>query len=412
MEIKDILAAREERREIISRLSLDGAVVSVKANIPGANKNTPTAYLATSYFARLAELSGVSGLRAYGGADGRCYIGRCYDAIEAKRALSKIEEEHPIGRLIDIDVTDRTADRSLSRGGMRRCFLCGQAAFVCARLGTHKADELISFFDKSIIDYFTSLMSEVLAESMKFELMLTDKFGLVSPTSNGSHTDLSYEIMQHAIGVIAPVLAKCFSVGLLSEDVRGLLIHLRPLGLLAEEKMLSVTDGSNAYKGFIFVGGVLLAAAGYALGMGLSFDEIYSVAAEISADMDSGMPTDTFGHKARSLGFGGIYAEAKGGFPTVAYASARLLSGQGALPLLCEIVGKADDTVLLKRAGNKEKYEYYKALISTVNTEDKDALAMINALCEKERISIGGSADILIAAHLMQSIKNLFKWGD
>lgn len=411
MEVNDILEAREARRELVSRLCKDSAVITVKANIPGADKNIPHALLCTAYFANVAKNRGAYSLFADNSADGRCFIGRVRSAETAKTELSKIEEEHPIGRLIDIDVTEKASDRSMSRGKLRKCFLCGEAAFVCARRGGHKKESLISYFKERVEDCFLALACETLREAMFAELDLTDKFGLVSPTSSGSHTDLDYGIMAKAIGAIAPTLAECFVKGLVAERPEGLLTSLRPIGIRCEEKMLSVTGGANAYKGFIFVGGALLAASGYVLGHGLPFDSCYVTAAKICADMDAGMPSDTFGHFASLSGFGGIRAEAKAGFPTVNYACTRLLGGCESLRLLTEIVGKAEDSVLLKRAG-REKYDSYQKLISSVNTEDREELKRVNDLCESEGISIGGSADILIAAHLMQKIKNLFMWGD
>lgn len=412
MEINDILAAREARRELVSRLCRDSAVVTVKANIPGGNKNTPHAMICSAYFALIAKNMGAYSLFSDKSADGRCFVGRVNDANALKAALSKIEEEHPIGRLIDMDVTEKGAEHSISRGNLRKCFLCGEAAFVCSRRGGHKREELIAYFNKRTEEYFSSLVSVTVSDSMLAELNLTDKFGLVSPVSSGSHKDLNYEIMKHAIGVIAPILTECFTVGLIAEHPEGLLSILRPIGVRCEQAMLRATHGANAYKGFIFVGGVLLAAVGYVLGNGLAFDFIYDVAAEICADMDKGMPHDTFGHKAALDGFGGIRAEAKAGFPTVNYACDALSSGIEGLSLLTQIVAKAEDSVLLKRAGNKERYLYYKKLISSVNTKDDGETKKINALCESEGISIGGSADILIAAHLMQKIKNLFMWGE
>ena len=412
MVANDILTAREERRAIISSLAAKSAVVSVKSNLPGENKNTPEAYLCTSYFARIAEEVGSYGMKAYLGADGPAYIGRAEDGALMKKRLSEIEADHPIGRLIDMDVTEMGGDRSLSRTGMRLCFLCGEPAFVCARRGAHKREELIDYFNTSARGYFTSLMAGITSEAMLDELELTDKFGLVSPVSNGSHNDLNYGIMRKAIDAIAPTLAECFAVGLSAECTEGLLSVLRPLGLKCEGEMLSVTLGANAYKGFIFVGGVLLAAAGYAVGRGLSFDEVYSVAKKICSDMDAGLPTDTFGHKARTLGFGGIRAEAMAGFSSVKCARVMLSEGKSPLSVLSFTVGSIEDSVLLKRAGTRERYEYYKALISSLDVSDGDALAKINSLCESEGISIGGSADILIAAHLMQKIYNLFKWGN
>lgn len=412
MEADRILMAREERRRLVSGLSRRGAVVTVKANVPGADKNTPCAMLCTAYFARLAENMGARDLVSLGGADGRCFVGMISNAGEYKSAAARLEEEHPIGRLIDIDVTDTMGERSLIRGAMRRCFLCGEPAFVCSRRGTHTREELIEYFDGSTESFFTDYMCRLTLEAMMAELEIEGKFGLVSPSSPGSHRDLDYRIMRAAAEAICPTLYRCFSVGLNARRAEGMLSALRPVGMLCEEKMLRATGGANAYKGFIFVGGVLLAASGFAIGRGLPFEDIWDTARRICLDMNAGMPTDTFGHFAYlKNGFGGIRGEAEAGFPTVKYAEKRLspeLDAGSRLRALAETVGRAEDSVLLKRAGSPERYEYFKRLISSVNTEDKEELERVNRLCVSENISIGGSADILIAAVLMRKIRNSF----
>ena len=412
MDAELILKAREQRRDLISRLASEGAVVTVKANIPGKNKNTPAALLSAAYFARLQEGLGAHSFVSLSGADGKCFVGRINDAGSFKADAVRLEEEHEIGRLIDIDVTDAASAYSLTRGGMRRCFLCGEPAFVCSRKGTHTREELVNYFDSKVSNFFRTFIGELTFAAMMSELELEDKFGLVTPTQRGSHRDLDYAIMRSAALAICPMLAECFLVGLCAEREEGLLGELRPIGIICEEKMLAATDGANAYKGFIFVGGVLLAAAGYSLGHGLRLDGVYDVARSICLDMHEGMPSDTFGHHAfRESGFGGIRKEAAHGFPTVKFAEGRLsddVSPSSRLRTLADIVGKTDDSVLLKRAGSSERYEYYKRLISTLDTENKEALAAVNKLCLDANISIGGSADILIAAVLMKKIKNSF----
>lgn len=412
MNAERILQAREERRTLVCELSRHGAVVTVKANVPGMDKNIPAARLCVAYFARLAENMGAHDLVSLEGDDGKCFVGKISDAEEYKAQAVSLEENHPIGRLVDIDVTEKCTDHSLTRGRLRRCFLCGEAAFVCSRRGSHTKNELIKYFDKSTSDFFLDYISRLSYEAMMAELELEDKFGLVSPTSCGSHCDLNYGSMLAAAETICPTLAQCFIVGLNAARAEGMLLRLRPIGVLCEEKMLKATRGANAYKGFIFVGGVLLAAAGFVIGQGLSFANIWQTARKICLDMLDGMPEDTFGYTAFTKnGFGGIRAEASAGFPTVRFAEEQLsaeLDSTSRLKVLTDIVGRAEDSVLLKRAGCIERYEYYKDLISSLDVKNKEELERVNRSCVSENISIGGSADILIAAVLMRKIRNSF----
>jgi holo-ACP synthase CitX len=78
------------------------------------------------------------------------------DAVETKINTCKIEDEHPLGRLFDIDVigtdgiplsrkdlTDNDLDRTpLFRKGPRKCLLCDNDAGICMRSGQHSPAEI------------------------------------------------------------------------------------------------------------------------------------------------------------------------------------------------------------------------------------------------------------------------------
>ena len=412
--IDKILSARDRRRTVISKMSQTSDVVSVKANVPGGNKNISHSVMLVSYFSRIIKNRQCRDIEMHGGFDGAWSAGRVQSGENFKKASVSIEENHPLGRFIDIDVTLCGEEKSLSRASMRKCFLCDNPAFVCGRAGTHSAEELLNCFTGSTEKYFENLISYIVFESMMAELNLENKFGLVSPTSNGSHKDLSYNIMKRAAEAVSKPLSECFLRGLRSETPEGMLKYLRPIGLSTEERMLDETCGANAYKGFIFVGGVLLGAVGYAVGRGLEFSDVYRAASEICRDINDEPPCNTFGYFAfKELNFGGIRKHAKNGFDVVKLAEERLdndLSQDSLLSVLTAIVGKIDDSVLLKRAKSIERYLYFKEKISTLRLSDSDELLKLNRLCEEENISIGGSADVLIAAVMMRKLRELFLW--
>jgi len=64
---------------------------------------------------------------------------------ELKQATTRLEEEHPLGRLWDLDVID-PLDGPISRKTLglpaRRCLLCGEDARVCGRSRAHSLKEL------------------------------------------------------------------------------------------------------------------------------------------------------------------------------------------------------------------------------------------------------------------------------
>jgi holo-ACP synthase len=67
------------------------------------------------------------------------------EAHALKEATTRLEDEHPLGRLWDIDVIDPLRG-AISRKDLgqpsRRCLLCAEDAHACARSRAHSLDEL------------------------------------------------------------------------------------------------------------------------------------------------------------------------------------------------------------------------------------------------------------------------------
>ena len=81
----------------------------------------------------------------------------CLIAIEGKPAaikgaMTELEEQHPLGRLFDIDVLD-AAGHKLSRPTPRRCLLCSEQAQVCARSRRHSVEDLTSRIQEMLLEY-------------------------------------------------------------------------------------------------------------------------------------------------------------------------------------------------------------------------------------------------------------------
>ena len=64
---------------------------------------------------------------------------------ELKRICEDFEEKHPLGRFIDVDVTDFSGN-PVSSGKLKHCFFCGQkSAIECRREKSHDLKELRDF---------------------------------------------------------------------------------------------------------------------------------------------------------------------------------------------------------------------------------------------------------------------------
>ena len=68
-------------------------------------------------------------------------------AAQAKEVTVEIEEKHPLGRLMDIDVIGPDGV-PVSRTGdghpQRRCLICNDDARACMRAATHSVTELLA----------------------------------------------------------------------------------------------------------------------------------------------------------------------------------------------------------------------------------------------------------------------------
>ena len=74
--------------------------------------------------------------------------------LDVKKACCEIENEHPYGRLMDLDVLERVGETvvpvSRDRVGEkpRRCLLCDRPARECMRAHTHTPSEISAAIDR------------------------------------------------------------------------------------------------------------------------------------------------------------------------------------------------------------------------------------------------------------------------
>jgi holo-ACP synthase len=80
-------------------------------------------------------------------------------AYRLKSITVQLEEDHPLGRLFDMDVVDQTG-RQITRAEMnlptRRCFICDEEAKICARNRTHRLEDLLDRISSIAETYFNN----------------------------------------------------------------------------------------------------------------------------------------------------------------------------------------------------------------------------------------------------------------
>ena len=411
----EILKNREQRHDFIRPFIDQGNVaLSLKANIPGPDKRIFIAYVVVGYYELVLADIGYSEKFRLEGADGPSivYIFKDVDAYELKQKMVEIEEYSPYGRLVDLDVHSESL-KSMNRKEPRKCLICGKNAFECSRNQTHSYDDLLNKVNEIALNTSSELILKAIDQAMTYELHLDPKFGLVTPTSMGSHHDMDYQTMITAKKAIMPYFNQMFRSGWEARSLSQLFKQARDIGKEAENAMMLATNGVNCYKGLIFNLGLLVAATGFSFQKKRPLVDIFDLIKNMTSSLinEFGKSLDTDGLKAyQQYGIGGARMEAMKGMPTVQKISAIIndFEDKTLYQALVEAIVLSEDTVLAKRAKNPETMAMVKAMFKTLDVTDKDQLEKMTTWCIKKGLSFGGAADLLVSAIFYRLIDNLW----
>lgn len=148
--IEDMMACRDRRFAIQQKYlaKYKCPVLSFALNIPGpvkTNKQLHNCFAAaTDAINKTLSTMNISVLESIQFNDKTgdelllCFDG---DASLVKNAMTKLEEEHPLGRLYDIDIIGIDGMK-LSRHAFRKCLICDCQAQECARSRKHSVEEM------------------------------------------------------------------------------------------------------------------------------------------------------------------------------------------------------------------------------------------------------------------------------
>lgn len=399
-----ILENREEKNMFIQKHVDKYQVITLKANIPGNDKNIKEAYVLINYFDKLLHNLGFEKSYFLDGADGPMYIYFTDKNNNVKEKTIKLEES-TLGRFVDIDVFN--SYKSENRTNLRKCFICDKPAFVCAREKNHSLDELLKYLKQTVENELVTIIRNLCDKAIMEELNIHPKFGLVTPYSNGSHKDMNYELMIKAKNAILDSLSEMFKIGYVEDGLDEIFVKIRIIGKNAEENMFKKTEGINAYKGLIFDLGLIVSAVGYKLGHIKDeidiFESVKIMTKGITKELECG--NETFGKIAyQKYGIGGARSEAESGFIHVQELLKRNLNN---LESLIYLIVNIDDTVLLKRCGSYSKYMDVKEQFKRLNNNEE--ISNMTKKCINENLSFGGAADLLIVYVFLKSFNQIIK---
>lgn len=339
---------------------------------------------------------------------------------EIKQICEDFEENHPLGRFVDVDMNDQQGN-SVSSGKSKMCFFCHEKpAIECRREKAHDFETLRSYMFSEMAMYCLKQREELVSKEISSlamkailsEISLTPKPGLVDKFSSGSHADMSYQTFMDSTAAIAPFFGELILEGFIfnTEDLTKALPVIRNIGLRMEAAMFEATHNINTQKGIIFLMGLSLFACGKLFSQNDHFnkEEFRAIIQSICKDMVKKELVEIT-HTARShgediflkYGYTGARKEAECGFHTVfAFGLPQLmdtadLNDEALTQCLLALAANNDDTNILYRS-NPEVLKRFKSLCdAALKNFNEGSYSEVIHFCKVENISPGGSADLL-----------------
>ncbi|MGD9886557.1 MAG: citrate lyase holo-[acyl-carrier protein] synthase [Bacilli bacterium] len=415
--MQERLDEREKRQALIQDYPLPMTIIVVKANTPGADKNLNAShFLVNLFYWEIKQQLIIEKEERFLGMDGPwCFLTTKQNARLIKQMLTEIEEKHFLGKFIDLDAYDEQK-RLLSRQDFnkpkRKCWLCHQDAILCTRNQTHEMASLLSYLHSQIHEFVSLQIGELVYQAGMDELNIPHKFGLVNPINNGSHPDMSYDLMKTSLLHLLPAFLKFFNLGYYAINHQESLNEAVEEGKKAEQSMLTFTNGVNTYKGLIYILGVVLFSLGRCLRYGIKdlFSEISENGQYLETkQIKDGLPL-TFGSQTYLHSpIKGIRKEVSDGLPSVASVLSLFDDFEMTTlrKMLVKLIGLAEDTVLLKRSGNMDCYLEVKSRFLKLDIDHFDEV-LLTKQCVDENLSFGGAADLLIVAIFLKRFSQTF----
>ncbi len=426
--LEQILANKEQRVKRQKQFIRFAPLLCVSVNMPGGIKlSKDCIYIYDQIINELEKHVSLKQLFLQENITGKEGIySSSLDAISLKKLSCDIENNHFLGRFIDLDVIDKDL-KILSRTEFnmkqRTCLLCKKEAVLCARSQAHKICDLLKFISEKVsIHKKVKKLSFLATKSMKKEVYLTPKAGLVDRFDNGSHEDMDLNLFLVSIKAIEPFLQEFIWCGYFSKK-EEIFLNLRKIGLKCEKSMFKATRGVNTHKGLIFSFALILGACGYLLKTKgkISKKNLQKTIKYVCANL---MKED-FKHlkKPKSAGEryflktknGGIRQEAMSGYesifgislPFLNIANKKYKKNKALKLLLLKLICTIHDTSLYNRGGTKGlKYAKKKAQKILDNPKHLNKkIYILNQQFRKKNLSSGGSADMLALSYFIHEAK-------
>jgi holo-ACP synthase/triphosphoribosyl-dephospho-CoA synthase len=431
--LQSLLASRDERAGLRKKIALAKIPsVSLSLNVPGFPKSNAITQKFfeiclkdLKYFLQANRIP-VDPDRAISQTDvaGEFFIAPFSVAhvspTEIKQLCETFEEQHPLGRFLDVDITDSTGI-PVSSGKAKLCFFCLQnPAVICRREKTHDPDELREFMFSKMSAFclrhreneICRHLSSLALKALLYEISLTPKPGLVDKISNGCHHDMNFTTFLDSSVAISAYFTDLVRAGFdfNQTDLSRALPVIRSLGLRMETDMFADTQNVNTQKGLIFLMGISLFACGYMFSVQEHFESerFREIVGQICWDLTGKEFTQqdlidkTHGETVYSrYAVPGARGEAEKGFPMVfefglpELLKCKELTDEAMQRAFLAIAANNPDTNIIWRR-NPEVLEKFKTLANNALQQyNPENYGKLMHYCMEENISPGGSADLL-----------------
>ena len=414
-------------KEILSRFPFKTLVV-IRANIPGGKKGSiESNWIVYRIFLECKKkMAPIKIFHSYTDEEGLIFF-LIVDAppLEVKALSIKIEDDESLGRLADIDVL--TAEKLFSRNDFsqknkrRKCFLCEKDAVICARSRAHSQKEIMDFILKKVHEDWSydgdifKLLGNLTESSLLAELCRPLGFGCVTANSQGSHKDMDFLLMLKCIPLIGSAIKN------LSEKDCGSFEALREYGKKQEKKLFDLTGGVNTYKGALFLLLILNACTFRIIKEKKAFTDLSKEIADFSLPLKKDFELKACSPASlqafNNLRSGGVRGLALSGFAEhfqnwLPLYKKTFSEGGDFVKIIVKMIETTCDTTIIKRKGEKALLEVQKKaqelLCINYKPVKEIAITEFSAWCEKNNISIGGTADKIIILYNLELVREIF----
>ena len=252
--------------------------------------------------------------------------------------------------------------------------------------------------------------------ALLYEVVTLPKPGLVDPIDHSTHPDMNIYTFIDSSASLVPYFENCVAAAQnADDDLLNLFEKIRVLGIEAEERMFTATNGINTHKGAIFSLGIILTAFAYAQKNypNYTLNDIQAIIQQMTCNIlnDFRHHQDTAGEKQfAKYHLTGARGEAYRGFPTVFKIGVPYLTQadgttqEKLINTLLFLAANVEDSNLLKRSDDPQIFEWVKSQIKIFfkrggyhTNAGKEFLNQLNHEFTKRNLSLGGTADMLIA---------------